>query len=39
MSDAIDPAELFDVEMDQLSRVVALVADGFGLGLERTELA
>ena len=32
MADALDAPELLDVEMDQLARVLALVADHRGLG-------
>lgn len=37
MADAVDPAELLDVDVDQLARVLALVADDRGLGLEGGE--
>ena len=39
MPDAVDPAELLDVEMDQLAGVLALVADDLGLGLQRRQPA
>jgi hypothetical protein len=39
MADALDAPELLDVEMDQLARVLALVADHRGLGFERREAA
>ena len=32
MADTVDAAELLDVEVDQLARVLALVADDSGLG-------
>ena len=37
MADAVDPTELLDVDVDQLARVLALVADDRGLGLEGGE--
>jgi hypothetical protein len=33
MADAVDPPELLDVQVDQLARPLALVADDLGLGL------
>ena len=39
MADAVDPAELLDVDVDQLARPLALVADDLGLGLERRQPA
>ena len=39
VADAIDAAELLDVEMDQLDGSVALVSDDVGPGLEGAELA
>jgi len=37
VADAVDPAELLDVDMDEFARMLALVADDRGLGLEGGE--
>ena len=39
VADAVDPAELLDVDVDQLAGPLALVADDRGLGLEGGEAA
>ena len=39
VADAVDPAELLDVEVDQLAGPLALVADDLGLGVEGAEPA
>ena len=37
VADAIDPAQLLDVDVNELARLVALVADDLGLGVEGRE--
>ena len=39
VADAVDAAELLDVDVDQLARALALVAENGGLGIERPEAA
>jgi hypothetical protein len=39
MSDAVDPTELFDVQVQQLARVLALVANDRRLGVQRPQPA
>jgi hypothetical protein len=39
VADAVDPAELLDIDVDQLARVLALVADDLRLGVERGVVA
>ena len=39
VADAVDPAELLDVDVDQLAGLLPLVADDRGLGVERREPA
>jgi hypothetical protein len=39
VADAVDAAELLDVDMDEFARRVALIADDGGLGIERGKAA